>query len=576
MNLARAQDIRLDNLDNGPGILPFKLGPTKIVSHHHTFLESINLKFIQQQIDLTKSQVSLAAKNITNDNLVLFKYQVVHLFQKLDKISVQLDSLQPTRSKRGLFNPLGSFIKSITGNLDQNDAQKYESIIQILQKNENGFSDSFNKHVTLFKEFSNQQVRVLKSLSSNQAKLEKDFQNFADSTFTQTEQLMYYAHMSQLFSLISENIDDLSDEISRLENVLAFSRTGTMHHSLLSNKDISEMISKLSTIYGPDEIVKLDLRYYFDLITLGSYFVDKNIVIVLKFPITTTSSYDLFKLCPVPNLNHEIILPPFPYIATNSKEFAYLEAECPKIDTWFICEQSLQHQTRTQSDCIYQLIHQQEIDKSCNPTSVSLSNEALTELDDRHYVISFPKPTKVDMICTQENHEMLHGSFLATIPRNCSMRTPKFTIVNIGDKIRGQPVEIITPLLQSAISSPVPEKPHYNFTTIDLNKLHDIQKHITMEVPVNPASSFDLSTYHTTIPMYSFIILSASALVIAYCLRFRRNNRTHNITHPSNIEMASLPAASCSTSNVTSNDSQTTIMEEMKRKDAIFALNIGK
>lgn len=220
-------------MDKGPGILPFKLGPTKIVSHHHIFLENINLKLIQQKIDSIKAQVSIAAKNITNSNFVLFKYQVLHLFQKLDKISVQLDSLQPSRSKRGLFNPLGSFIKSITGNLDQNDAQKYENILQILQKNGKDFSDSFNRHVSLFKEFSSQQNSILKSLSSNQARLEKDFQNFADSTFTQTEQIMYYAHMSQLFSLISENIDDLSDEISRLENILAFSRTGTIHYYLI-------------------------------------------------------------------------------------------------------------------------------------------------------------------------------------------------------------------------------------------------------------------------------------------------------------------------------------------------------
>lgn len=42
--LIRAQDITLDELQYELGILPFRLGPTKFISHYHSFLQFIKLQ----------------------------------------------------------------------------------------------------------------------------------------------------------------------------------------------------------------------------------------------------------------------------------------------------------------------------------------------------------------------------------------------------------------------------------------------------------------------------------------------------------------------------------------------------
>lgn len=568
-NQAQAQDIQLESLSDGPGILPFKVGPARITSHYHTFLHDINFDEIQRQLDLTKTQLTDVTNNLTNGIFALFKYQITHLSDKIKEIDSQLDTFLPTkRAKRGLINPLGSVIKSITGNLDYNDALRYEQMFHILQKNDEDLTNSLNSHISLYKQMTFHQTEILNNLSSNQVKLEKALTYYINTTRDNTIQFTRYAHISQLLTLIAENIEDLRLEIDRIENILAFSRTSNVHHSILTTSNVIDMISRLKNIYNEYQVINLvDIRLYYNLISLGCYFVDNKLITVLKFPIVYPSSYDLYQLCPVPNKHHEVIIPPSHFIAINSKEYAYIEAECPKVDTIFICKQRLSYQIRTSQDCISTLIHLQKIDETCHPTPIFLSQEALLELDDQHYIMSFPIPTKVQTLCGQERHQIIEGSFLATIPRTCSIKTTEFTITNVNDKLRGQHFEILrfTNKELLTLSTSKKRRPQFNITAIDLNKLHAIKDQISMETPPKVIDVASMSTYHTTVPLYLLILLGTIALAILYIRRYRRNRRSEDISK-ANVEIALQPCA-------TSSEHHSSIED---KKAAIFALNVGK
>lgn len=480
----------------------------------------------------------------------------------------KLNTFRTKRYKRGLINPLGSLIKSITGNLDYNDAIRYEEFFHILKKNNQDLTDSFNKHVTLYKQMTFHQTEVLKNISYNQIKLEKAFSYYVNSTSNSNEQIIRYAHLSQILIILNENVQDLLIEIDRIENIVAFSQSSTVHHSILSLHTINDMLSKLRNLYNQNQIINFtDIRYYYNLISLGCYFVENKLIIVLKFPIVTSLSYNLYHLCPVPNKDHVVIIPPSPYIATNSKEYAYMEAECPKFDTVYICSQQMSFQTRTRRDCIFRLIHLQEIDETCSPTPIALSKEALMELDNQHYIVSFQQPTKIQMICGQERHQTIEGSFLVTIPISCSMKTPEFTITNVNDKIRGGNFEILTFPQEDlqALSSSNNRKPYFNITAIDLNKLHELQNQLTMEHSAKINDIDWISTYHTTIPFYVLVIPCIIAIFILYYLR-RRSNRIKDGKN-SKIEIALQP---CSATP----EQPSAIKKD--RKAAIFALDAGK
>lgn len=521
------------------------------MSHFHIFLQEIDLDKIESHVNTIKSAVTDTTYKLSKLEHTLFSHQIKHLFDKLNKILAQLDTFRPTRFKRGLLNPLGTVIKSITGNLDNEDALKFENALQILNKNDQMLSQTFNKHITLYKEMTIQQNQIISNLSINQRRLEKALSFVINVTNNENERTIHFAQLLQIFAIISENAQDLLNEINRLENILAFSRNRSVHHSILSVKDLNSIMIILKNSYQLEQILALDIRNYYDILSLGSYITESKVVIVIKFPITSSTSYQLFKLCPVPNKYNKIIVPPAQFIATNSQEFVYLETECPKIESWHLCEQKIIHQVKAKPDCIQRLIYHQEIDVTCKITPISLTKEALTELDSHQYIITFPVETKVQLSCGHEKHRILHGSFLLSVPIGCKLKSQEITIVNLDNKIAGEPLEI-TPLGSQDYQN-LNNTQHFRLRSTDLSSLHKIQGQITMEPKIEIP---DLSSvYHTTIPLYTMVLLSASALIIVYVVYNRRKAKLE----------------------ITSQDTATNVdVLATERRAAAFGVNITK
>lgn len=332
--------------------------------------------------------------------------------------------------------------------------------------------------------------------------------------------MVAYAHLNQLFNIITDNANDLYTELLRIENILAFSKISNVHHSILSIGTIKDIIGNLHKMYDTEQILNLDIRDYYSCIRIGSYFSGNKLVVVLEIPIVHKDTFDLYKLCPLPNKNQEILIPPYPLIATNSLEHVYMEAECPKAGDWYICEQKLSHQIRMDQDCIQKLIHSQEVDETCKSTPISLSKEALLELDDQHYAINFPKPTKVQINCQHEQYVILKGSYVATIPHLCSMKTQQFTIINNNDKVRGQPLKIMYIPSNSSTIKREDKTSILKMNSINLSNLEKIEQEIAVEQPVDIDELQSASIYHTSIPLYLLMLSGATAL--AFILYRRR------------------------------------------------------
>src|SRR5436190_10032648 len=59
----------------------------------------------------------------------------MHVIKQYSKLSERLNILFPRRFRRGILNGLGSIIKQITGNLDNNDKEKYDQLLEEIQQN---------------------------------------------------------------------------------------------------------------------------------------------------------------------------------------------------------------------------------------------------------------------------------------------------------------------------------------------------------------------------------------------------------------------------------------------------------
>lgn len=536
--MTRPQEIKLDSLDDGPGLLPYKLGLMRLTTHHHTFLQYVQLNDIEDNVHSLQTQLLSYRERMTNETYLLYEIQIDYLTNKLGKVLNQLKSLEPNlsnRVKRGLIDGLGSVIKSITGNLDHADALQFNEAIKTLQNNQNKIVTEFNEHISMSKEWMFKHSNVLAQIIENQSKINTTIELILNSDALRESSLIKYAKFAQLLEVIGENVEDLTQELLRIENSLAFIRVSSTHHSMIDIEILESMVNKLNIIYGREEILDLELREYYDIIKPGSYYFNRQIVFVSKFPIISKDSYDLYKLSIVPNRHAQALIPSFPFIATNEMSFVYIEAECPKLKNWYLCEKGITHQIRTRSDCIQELITNQVLQESCQLTTVTLTRAAMEKLDDQHYVLSFPHKTKVQLICHEKDHTLLQGSFLTTIPVGCRLKTEEFTIANDNDEIKGQPLKLTK--IPYDVEKQGTTATHINLNSVDLQGLHSIQDRIMVQAPLQIDTVQTDVFYHTTVPFYT-VLLSAVVLAIIVMARrylFRCSRTTKKDWQPPNI-----------------------------------------
>ncbi|KAL0832338.1 hypothetical protein ABMA28_001771 [Loxostege sticticalis] len=506
------QEITLESLDDGPGLLPFRLGATRLTTHYHSFVQYVDIKDIDSKIYLLQDQLLDFKHRLSNDTYVLYELQIEYLSTKLLKVIDHLGTLKLRRSKRGLVDGLGSIIKSITGNLDNTDAVKNDNAIKILQKSNNEIVQEFNSHISLSKEWMVQHSNVIDKLVENQIKINETLELILNSEAHKESSLLRYAKFAQHLVIITENIDDVFEELVRIENILAFIHASSSHHSMISIDVLDKMVQRLISIYGREQVLELELREYYDIIKPGYFYSDNKIVIIFKIPIFSRDRFDLYKLSMAPNRNKQVLVPPFPLIATNRKGYVYIEAECPKYNNWYLCGEKMDHQLSRTPDCIQNLIINQYIDKSCESATVSLSRTAMEELDEKHYVISFSNSTRIHTLCGKEDYDVLNGTYLASIPVNCFLYTPEFTITNTNDQVEGQPLKIMKPTYD--IKSLPGEKSHIHLNSVDLRRLHEVQqKVITQPALKLDQAPLESAIYHTTIPLY-IIVLSTLVLIL--------------------------------------------------------------
>lgn len=526
----------IDSLQDGPGLLPFKLGPAKVISHFHSFLQNIDLADVHTQVKSFQVKLLDLKNQIDNNTLSFYDPHISFLNLKIQKISNKLESFEPTRNKRGLIDGLGSIIKGISGNLDYTDALKYNQAIKILQDNERKIELEFNHHVSLSKEWMSRHSDLLDSVVENQKRIIEAIDRIVNKKDTDVGK---YSRLVQYLLMLSDSIESLYEEINQLEINLAFIRASSTPHSIISLDSLKKMLDRLRTLYAKEEILDIELREYYDRIKLGYFYVDNKIVVVFKIPLVLPITYDFYKLSIIPNKNHAALIPVHPYVAIHSTDSLYIETECPKTNSWYLCENKHNHISPHHPDCVNQLITKQELHPTCYLTPVILNREALEQLDDRHYTISFPVPTKVKISCGQEQYKILNGSFLAVIPYNCYLSAPGFTITNSHDHVKGRALKINElPLLKN---NPNDEITPVKLNSINLENLHDVNTKIALQSPMKLEPMSDLTIYHTTIPIYTIVVVAAvvGAIILSRGIvkkkKVQANNPNASATSPEEV-----------------------------------------
>lgn len=299
-------------------------------------------------------------QNITPDNSLIIK-QTNYLINTIESKIVYLgletiNSKNINRHKRALIGGLGTIIKSITGNLDENDAIQFENEIRTLKATTNNYVNNQKQSLDIMKDFMKAYENDLKHIVTNQLEIARKKDRYS----TQQTEFETKIFTFEIFSDIERSLQQLYDRFSTLENAITFSNLGKMHPSII---DPNYLIEQLNYIQN-----NIDLRLAFDpnmesihfwekAITVKAYGTNETLNFILEVPLVTNNPANLLHLYSIPNYNNTILIPKNPTIILGNNEFAYPHEACVEImDNDVICKhlewQDLQHS----SDCIAQLI----------------------------------------------------------------------------------------------------------------------------------------------------------------------------------------------------------------------------
>lgn len=273
----------------------------------------------------------------------LTKTQISHVFNSLNNTydtyaKLNVYKSNNNRKKRGLLNYLGSGIKFITGNLDDNDLEIITQNLEILQHNQlnamhkiNDLSSFAGNIMNKFKESINIINENSKSIRSEILKLNNEI-----NTFLALQDL----HIQ---------INNLNQFLEKLLRIFSFAHLQTLDLEILSLDEIHEIWQYLKLHYPKNTL--WPIRHVSELTLIcktGLLILDEMAILVIKIPIFEQNICNLKFVYPAPNNESKMLISPSKYYCND-----LWYTNCEEVNSKWICSQPIVNTCALPKNCQY-------------------------------------------------------------------------------------------------------------------------------------------------------------------------------------------------------------------------------
>lgn len=510
------QKIEIKSIDENPGLLPFSLGTTKLFKSFIKNVHYYNLSTIEEHL-VQLNQTLAFVQFDKNENTTQLHYRIQHF---VDIMKIRLNNnfnrlysvlLRNVRPKRGLLNFLGSGIKFVTGNLDEEDAKRYDSEILKLKMNQNILEQNVQNSFKLNKNLILNYENNIATLNRNQIRINN---NLLDLHANYKNLSLEFNQMI-VFNTMSENIQLMTNILLEMEESVVFAKQNALHISIIKPNELYTLLKNIASVYGskvlPFPIDNLD--YYYSCIRIISYIKDYIIYFILQIPITYTDDFIQYKLLPIPNKNNMILYPEKQFITLNKETFWFHNEPCKNFGSINFCDK-LVHLNLIEDQCIPNLI-QNENSKNCKLLPVKINSKIFIEvIDEQHSLVISKNTQKIHTNCG--NNVLIKGSNLLTLPQNCYIQINNEFFMNY------QQSKLEIPIL-------IPDVHNYekikieNYKPIELDKINLKEIHkLSMDAQENPNEILNISDNlikYSFAPIYVILIL----IIIIYVINKRKD-----------------------------------------------------
>ncbi|KAG7298384.1 hypothetical protein JYU34_018001 [Plutella xylostella] len=534
------QALRLQRVNNGAGILPVRKGEAVISSDKWIVFKVLNISLLCRDLEFNVNRYA----NLNNHVLSYFKGK---LDVGIANIKTQTDYIKDTtigklrqispskRIKRGILNPLGSLIKIFTGNLDNDDAIRYDNLISEAKLR----TENVAKKLSLVTEMVQSFVNIANSTQNNFIQLDKAIWELRKQ-INITKSVQIREQIISVYNLFFHNFQTLFIRLDELETTIAFSKLRTLHQSILDSDELLQILKKIEEnnklVYPVNEanLVKIEQT-----IELKSYFKENQITFILEIPLIKKDIYTYYKILPIPTTNESnqttLIIPKFPYLIMKGLKTQSLSQPCKKIDEqYYLCNEN-EMSAFIEDTCVIDLMKRTPNATSCRPTYVKLENIKLTPIQLNRWILYSKDNSVLTQVCKDEvTHHNIQGTYILTMNENCIIEIEKYKLKKRTlqfEKIKYSDL----PLLSLPEILPLqPEKESYpiNLEEIDLSDIRLMSyllKKSESEVicKVNESVINVKSISVGTVIIYVILILII-IIVLLYLYRYKKDIRNHH------------------------------------------------
>ncbi|XP_047522866.1 uncharacterized protein LOC125061448 [Pieris napi] len=446
--------LQLQKVEKNPGVLPLREGTAMITYDKWIVIKTLDIKLIKEELEFNMhryielNRIVELQLNTSSPSLIYFndvKLQVNYMLNiTLNKYS---EIVPINRQKRGLINPLGSLVKMITGNLDYDDAIKYDNLIKNVKSREH----SLEKKTTVISEMirlvANSTINITNNLEQLSDAINKINKNIKDISI-----ISHVNQITHIYNSFLHNFQIIYTKLTEIENILAFSRMGVLHQSIINTNElinvlrIIEKTDKLIFKVIPENIVRIEQS-----MTLKSYFKNNVITLVLEIPLVKKETYFYYKIVPLPITQPEtnltlIILPKYPYLIAKGLKAKSLSTPCKNIEEEiYLCDE-LQTMVPVEDTCILDLMKYSH-NVSCKQIPIEFEEIKVELLQINRWIIYSKSP--VDLVRTCDNeilHYTLINTYLLTIEDKCQYNIANHNLrihSSNGEKLISQKLPLV-------------------------------------------------------------------------------------------------------------------------------------
>lgn len=519
------------DLNHNPGLFPLKLGHAQIQTDYWTFIQIFDITDIINEFRVLKNKFSFVKKEMESSTLGHHSYRIVNILE--DKVSTQIEQLNPSlikRQKRGLVDGLGSIIKSITGNLDQRDAEKYDDIISKISNNQNKLETLFNKQMTILQSSIKNFNDNIQKLSDNQIRLNskiEELESIINKTLIEYAETTNNALLQNVISQYTSSLQIIYDLLEKIEVAISFSKSNVFHNSIVEPNDLfSEIIllnKQLKTSRFPFKPTLENLLLFEKIITIKSYSKGNQITFLLQIPIVEAEYFNYYHLYSLPTPNHlsfKTIIPRSKFLISNEQTYAFFDSQCEEtLPEEFLCRDVHVAQINEDAPCEVQLLNFNTNITNCVAVPADIPNIKIQKIEKNQWIVITPYSIAAVQKCGRNTNNIpLNGTYLIEINNECEVKI-KDTILKTFQTSKTNFVNINLPNLPTTINQNNKDILNYTKIKLDTINLDETKNLISMidNENIKLQKIEDQPIYYNKTSIYTVLLYTLIILIVLCC-----------------------------------------------------------